>query len=163
MNRREQIIIAVTVVVGLYALFMYVARPLLMPKPAAPESPINVGEILALAEAAGPDPAEQRTVERILSSCSRPWPSTIFFPRSWDMDKATTGNRRPDAITDLDPAQYVYSGFMEMNGRKIAIINGIDYQLGEQVDGYLLETIQPEHVILSRDKTRYSIQMQETE
>jgi hypothetical protein len=45
---------------------------------------------------------------------------------------------------------FVYSGYLEVNQRRLAVINGMEYVVGEQLEsgGYIVKSIDPEKVIL---------------
>jgi len=56
--------------------------------------------------------------------------------------EGSTGNIRKDNL--------IYSGYLEVGGKKTAIINGADYQAGDELaaSGYKIERITPSSVII---------------
>ena len=63
--------------------------------------------------------------------------------------------------------KYVYSGFVQMGDTKFAIINGMEYTIGDAVldTSYYVKTITPQQVVLKRidSPQTISISMSETE
>lgn len=57
----------------------------------------------------------------------------------------------PDQLTRL---KLTYSGYVEMGDKKVAVINGIDYESGEelQVAGYIIKRIEPLKVVIGHKK-----------
>jgi hypothetical protein len=72
----------------------------------------------------------------------------------------------PD-IVEKSPAEprqrmeIVYTGFMDMGGVRMAIINGMEYTTGEALDikGYYVKTISPRHVILGKNQSMETIEL----
>jgi len=163
MNRREQIIVGLAVLAGLYGAFEYGLRPLFEPPAITVSSSIDINAIMPMAQAATGSRERIEIIRRVLSAHEIRWRRDLFHPTPWDPESASIKDTANETITALDATRYTYSGYMRMNDEKIAIINGIDYKQGELVDEYRVEEILPETVILSRDGKRYSIRMEETE
>jgi hypothetical protein len=64
--------------------------------------------------------------------------------READGEKA---NRRADVLPDFS---FTYSGYLEMPGVKIAIINGLEYEAGDEIIGgpFVLRGIYPNKVVI---------------
>ncbi|NNL75066.1 MAG: hypothetical protein HKO68_01880 [Desulfobacterales bacterium] len=45
----------------------------------------------------------------------------------------------------------VYTGFLEMGARRLAIINGTEYEAGEKLEpgGFIIRSIRPNHVVIA--------------
>ncbi|MFH0844750.1 MAG: hypothetical protein ABIG67_05695 [Pseudomonadota bacterium] len=87
----------------------------------------------------------------IIKSAGDPWARDPFYHR---------------AITEMGKVQeeekevlFTYSGFLELGTSKVAIINGRDYQVGESLEeeGYVLQKILPERVVIVKQKQKKSI------
>jgi len=52
--------------------------------------------------------------------------------------------------TGGQPDNFAYSGYLEAGRKRLAVINGMEYQVGEQLEpgGYVVLSIDPEKVIL---------------
>lgn len=70
-------------------------------------------------------------------------------------------DRRPAGIQEVEekPDQpttdmtFVYSGYLEMDGKKICIVNGMEYESGEKLTTgeYVVRQIEPQNVILEAE------------
>jgi hypothetical protein len=61
-------------------------------------------------------------------------------------------NRNPSpSIKATTHQRFVYSGYLAFGGRKIAIINGMEYEAGETLasDRFILHDISPRHVVIA--------------
>lgn len=89
-----------------------------------------------------------------LSMAQTPWQKDLFSKGS-DLLPASAGT--PDAA-DVLPANValVYSGYIETPYRRVAIINGIEYVVGDQLDqsAYKIQHIEPTQVILTSPQQR---------
>jgi len=89
---------------------------------------------------------------------------TIIFSRAeneWTRDpfldgkafKAWTDSKTIKAKMDESPVQkveFIYSGYLEVGKKRMAIINGIEYNEGEVLDvkGYMLKSVSPSRVLI---------------
>ncbi len=160
MTRREQIIIGLAVLAGLYGAVEYGIRPLLSPPTAASKSGLDTELVKSLAETALGSDERRAIVRQVLADRSAHWRQEMFYPAPWDPERA---GRRPNPGDVLGPPEgtYTYSGYLKMDEEKIAIINGMDYKQGETLDNYRIEAILPDRVLLSRGEERYAIPMEE--
>ncbi len=53
--------------------------------------------------------------------------------------------------------QLVYSGFVATDSDRIAIINNMDYRIGEQINGFTITKITPESVQISQEDAIFDI------
>jgi len=77
----------------------------------------------------------------------------------WTNDPFSASNRfnsekTEESAGNIEKDNLIYSGYLEVGGRKIAIINGMDYQAGDELEtsGYKVKRINPSSVIIM-DKT----------
>ena len=86
----------------------------------------------------------------ILEKASTPWTSSPFHVLTAP-DTETITRETPEETTALEthPA-LVYSGYLEMGNRRMAVINGVDYLTGDILTGgmYKVGDIAPGRVIL---------------
>lgn len=90
--------------------------------------------------------AADKTVTFIIARAETGWTKDPFF------------EKRPSGIKEIDekpgPAAcdmtFVYSGCLEMKGKRICIINGMEYEAGEELvtGGYVVRRIHPKNVII---------------
>jgi hypothetical protein len=83
-----------------------------------------------------------------LSMALTPWPETLFLEDENLLPQAASASADNGAMPSNVPL--VYSGYIETAQRRVAIINGIEYIVGEMVDQSLLVVrhIDPKRVVL---------------
>lgn len=89
-----------------------------------------------------------------LSMAQAPWRKNLF-PKGSDLPP--TSADAPDAAEVLPSnVKLVYSGYIETPHRRVAIINGIEYVVGDQLDQsvYRIQHIAPTQVILASPQQR---------
>jgi hypothetical protein len=90
----------------------------------------------------------------ILSMARSPWQKNLF-PEGVD---ALSTTAEATGSADMLPANValVYSGFIETPHRRVAIINGIEYVVGDQLDKsvYTVQGIAPTQVVLASPQQR---------
>lgn len=144
---------ALTLVYGFYALFLESPTPG-KPKLAAPENKLDtyndfITKVAALVKG-GVSPEETYIIEKIPVKWARdPFLNTktegAFKP---EKEKLTEAQKEAnDSKLDI-----VYSGFLNMGNRNLAIINGIEYEKGEKLPegGQIVEQIFPDRVVIGR-------------
>ncbi|WP_027371636.1 hypothetical protein [Desulfovermiculus halophilus] len=155
MSKREKIFIALTIAVAVGALlFLYLDRA-----PRDPSGPRTGAQSASSAQDAAArvqkvqDPPEVNPEEytlssrdqRIILAASQPWPKEIFVPQK---------QARPQPSGDTPDPGLRYSGYMQTNGRCLAIINGRPYASGDRLHGtgwdqYHVRDITPHKVVLT--------------
>ena len=55
-----------------------------------------------------------------------------------------------EALTLVDKA-LIYSGYMTMGEKIFAVINGIEYRIGDIVEGFFLKKIDPMEIIMEKN------------
>jgi hypothetical protein len=150
---REKIIIGVMGIVILYA-----AVDFLMPKKKNLE--LNVTQkteelntfVTTLSEGIGKD-ASDTMGSLILGRAEKEWTGDPFLDdksfRAWSQ----TRDQVKEAVA-APKVEFVYSGYLELNGKRIAIINDMEYREGEALDvkGYVLKTVSPAGVVIENRK-----------
>jgi hypothetical protein len=85
----------------------------------------------------------------IIKQAEAPWRDDLFSER---YEKKTADVDVEKRVADSSPQKstFTYSGFMEIGRERIAIINGMQYQAGDELkpEGYIVRTIHPKKVIL---------------
>lgn len=81
----------------------------------------------------------------ILERAAADWPRDPFEkPKAPVPREITAGKTATPAVT------YVYSGYVEVDKKRLAIINGMQYQVGDQLESgrYAVRSIENEKVVL---------------
>jgi hypothetical protein len=85
----------------------------------------------------------------IIKRVETPWRNDLFSDR---YEKKPSEVDKKKGVADSTPQKstFTYSGFMQIGRERIAIINGMQYQTGDELkpDGYIVRSIQPKKVIL---------------
>ena len=172
MSKREKIILvvmALTLVYGAYALFLENPAPG-KPQPAAPESKFDtynefITRVAALVKG-GVSPEETYIIEKIPVKWTRdPFLNTKTEGGAFKPEKEKLTEARQEA--DDSTLDLVYSGFLTMGDRNLAIINGIEYEKGEKLPegGRIVEQIYPNRVVIGRtgSKRKITVKLEETQ
>ncbi len=165
MTRREKIIVGLmclTVGYGAIELLLPRSRSPLSP-PAAAQSgePLNVF-ISKVADAIrGGGPGGDVVGEKAKAD----WTRSPFLEIGAKTGDADDGKKPPVGTTNGAPPSLLYSGFIEAAGRRIAIINGMEYETGDRLPagGFVLKAVRPNQVIVASPKGEVAIPLKETD
>lgn len=89
------------------------------------------------------------TDTRIIARAEAPWPRADLF-RPEAVGDENKGEAKTTSLAD----KYIYSGFVEVGDKIMAIINGQEYKTGDVVDldGFIVQAISPTRLILEGNK-----------
>ena len=97
------------------------------------------------------------TEQIIMEKARIPWPSAPFIPASVSSpgDQETVGAE----ITENNPDGFSYTGYVEIGTKRLAIINGEEYETGDRITGspFTVQSISPEQVRLGDAGNRIRI------
>lgn len=162
MKRREQIIILLAVIaVGfwLYDAFL---------TPAGDRGKADsLADSLAIAAslkkemgkgAFDPPPGVAETMQKI----DLRWEEDSFVSRkTFAMLNRKEQDTARETGPEIDPARYLYSGFLGSESRLVAIINGLDYLEGDTIDGLRVDRITAQAVHLRQGASTVAIPLVE--
>jgi hypothetical protein len=149
LNKRQIIILAVTAMVALYAAYdLLIAGPTgaktkIEAKPVEIESFVNtIRNDLAKTKAAGFD-------IYVAARAETEWNRSPFWEET--SYREFVGKETGGVVK----AKIIYSGYVEAGRKKMAIINGWEYEAGESIDieGYSLKSISPSRVLIVNRNT----------
>jgi hypothetical protein len=155
LEKRQMIILGLTAIVILYA-----AVDFLMPQKR--ETAVDVKQqteelnsfITTLAAGMGKD-AAKNPHQLIFSRADKEWTKDPFLDeksyKSWVQRKVPIKEG-----TAAPKIEFFYTGYLEVDRKRIAIINGTEYTEGEALDmkGFLLKTVTPTKIIIENRGTR---------
>ncbi len=103
-----------------------------------------------------------------IARAEAPWSRNPFFERKsyreW-LDAKDPSEVEDAALVALRKEKIVYSGYLDMGEKKIALINGSEYVLGDPLamEGYVLRDISPAKIVLyhKESKRSFDIPLQE--
>ncbi|EFL49907.1 conserved hypothetical protein [Solidesulfovibrio fructosivorans JJ]] len=136
MSKREKILLAAVCVTAVLGLWITLDRPSRQtaPKPASGDA-AQAANMLRAIKDSDLSPA---TIS-LVSAIGRKWPATAFY------DKPLSGR---------GPVQHAvlprYSGYVELGSGKLAVLDGMEYQAGDALEGggYKVVSIAPDQVVL---------------
>lgn len=75
---------------------------------------------------------------------------------------------KEEAILPVMKSKIVYTGFLQMGNRRLAIISGMEYEAGDKLEpgGFIVRNINPNHIVLGTSNTgkqTFIIPMEEME
>lgn len=165
MSKREKIIVVLALVGVLYAAYTFLFT-------APPKPPFGGGgakleetnrfanEMLQNIQKEGETTAEDYLLKRL----STEWPSDPMI--------ASATQLKAERITKVEePVRFdvnlVYSGFLALGNTNLAIINGLEYGVGDELEmgGYIVERIDPKKTVirLKGTRRRVAIPLQEVD
>lgn len=134
-GREKVILVLMAVAIGYAVVTFLIDRG---PKGAAKNAPpvsVNVAAITNNVKSVLGDAASAETDTYIIASAAAEWLSDPFY----------VGRTSYGAKVDLR-----YTGYVEYAGRKVAVVNGVDYQTGDELEmgGYIVKRITPSEVVI---------------
>jgi hypothetical protein len=153
MNKREKIIVGVMVFSILFAL-VYFLSPAITWQGAKPTEPYTgsekiIQEIAAELKKVASSPNENYVIARAEAA----WAKDPFYKKVMPVAaKAGPGGASAQDI--------VYSGFVDMGEKKLAVINGNTYQVGEKLDfggAFYLKSVEPSQAVIADRQNQRNI------
>jgi len=88
-----------------------------------------------------------KVYEHVMKQAMTPWPADPFGQQAFQAEVETQIPAETQAPRQI---KAVYTGFIKMGEKTMAIINGLEYESGETIDpgGLVVEQIAPHQVIL---------------
>jgi hypothetical protein len=104
----------------------------------------------SLAAVLANNPAEKNDAY-IVARAETDWKKNPF----WDRNLYKQWAAKDDTAGSKTAVKIVYSGFIDSGNKKMAIINGLEYGIGEKLDmeGYVLKNITPSKVRIENRNT----------
>jgi hypothetical protein len=158
-DKRQMIILGVMGIAILYAAFDFLAPK---KKPSAPggmaqkTAELNTF-VTDLTAGLGKDTTKNLNA-LIFSRAERDWTQDPFLDakayKAWNATKTPLKREGAGAVGAAGPVEakmeFVYSGYLETDRKRMAIINGIEYREGENLDvkGYMLKSVSPTRIVI---------------
>lgn len=158
MEKREKIIVIVSIIAAAYGAldFLVLSKSDDSNSTAVQESS---SEIIIAAKTKLSSQAVDGQVQSLIHEINTTWPKDVFYQQHQDyvvQDKDLTAEK--EAIQEqFDPGLFQYSGFLKMGDEKFAIINGLDYKIGDNIVGYTLSQIFPEKIQVTLDGQQFHV------
>jgi hypothetical protein len=146
MSKREKIILAALLVALIYAVYTLYSEPTSQNTNVASEKELANVKALSSQLADQLKKDSLTGVERyILERAAAEWSTNPFLEKK--LSSVSVSTKGAPGVQSND---FVYSGYLEVNQRRLAVINGMEYVIGEQLEsgGYIVKSIEPEKVVL---------------
>ena len=151
MSKREKIVLFITLTTVLYDLCN-----LLFASPSESDFP-DAGKKLAELRRFTADVAEEMAREAqteadkfILARAGAAWSEKPFLKSGWSTASNEAGKLNNPPEIETPATGFTYSGYLATSDRKLAIINGIEYEVGDELaqPGYKVLSISPRRVLI---------------
>jgi hypothetical protein len=156
MTKREKIIVGImclTVLYGAYDLFVYRKKP----RPTATQPSANpIAELKSfVAEVTQKLINEKVSSEYsyMISQAGAKWTKDPFIASVEPLKKQQTIEEAPqEEIVPPIRSGFIYTGYLELGPTKLAVINGLEYSVGESLDadGLYVKSISSHHVVIGK-------------
>jgi len=148
-KKREMIFIAVAVVGLIYGAADYFMRSKIKSTPTGGEGAMAEATFSLISEelSAGASSKHEANAMDILNAVSAVWPENVFINRTSLEDD----DELEEGAPALEDVSMVYSGYMNMGEKLFAVINGIEYRIGDLVEGFLVKEIDPMEIIMEKN------------
>lgn len=150
MGKRQMIILGVMAIVILYAAFDYLAPRRKIPGVDMAQKTAELKTFVTDLTAGMGKDSSKNLGTLIFSRAEKEWTQDPFLDsrayKSWTQVKVTA----KEAGAAAPKIEFVYSGYLEVDRKRMAIINGMEYREGEGLDtkGYVLKSVSPSSVVI---------------
>ena len=146
MSKREKIILAVMLVALLAGVFIFFSGPSHQETNVATEK--ELANVKALSTQLAADVKKDALTDSekyVLERAEANWPRDPFLEK-----KLSPVPQMAGGASGARPTDFAYSGYIDVGNWRLAIINGLEYLVGDQLEsgGYVVKSIDPEKVVL---------------
>ncbi len=156
LTKQQIIILSVTAVVALYGVYDFFIAPRAKSVSYSMKNESSgletfLSGITATITKGSVTAADNYTIKRAETK----WKHDPFYDQKSYSDWIKSEKHETESDLQSEPV-FNYSGYISMGNKKIAIINGIEYEPGDnlEMEGYVLEKIYPDKAIIVNKKTQ---------
>ena len=155
LNKRQIIILVIAALFILYAAYEYFSGPAVKKV----ETSSNAPEINTFVSGLQNDLVKDITAGvdvYIIKQAEADWQKNPFWERysykEWAAREGAAG---------VSASKIIYSGYIDSGKKKLAVINGFEYRVGEQLEmeGYILKGITPSKVLIVNKNTGNEVEI----
>ena len=98
----------------------------------------------------------------IIEQAKREWIRDPFLTLAAPQKAAVVIDNRPAAAATAPEVSFTYSGYIQMGERKLAIISGVEYETGDELDGgeQIVKQIEPLRVVIGPPNSNDNLTLQ---
>ncbi|MEI6610916.1 MAG: hypothetical protein WCO53_14405 [Deltaproteobacteria bacterium] len=158
LNKRQMIVLSITALSILYAAYVYLIAPPTSNKVITNESAQEINTLLSGFNNDLIKDTQAGMDAYIIARAEADWQKNPFWDKSsfkeWAVIQAGAGDSGSKVKIN-------YSGYVDAGKIKIAIINGLEYRVGEQleIEGYVLKRITPSKVSIVNRNTGSEVEI----
>jgi hypothetical protein len=146
MSKREKIILAVMLVSVLIAAVIFFSGS--SPQTTSTANEMELATLKTSSTQLTADVKKDALTDRekyVLELAEADWPGDPFLER-----KLMPASQMGGGAGGPRPSDFAYSGYLDVGNRRLAIINGLEYLVGDQLEsgGFVVKSIDPEKVVL---------------
>ena len=165
LNKRQIIILVVMGVVVLYGAYEFIFAPSIRKAGTEVKSnSIEVNTLVSkLTNELTKDSSSAETDAYIIARAEADWQKSLFLERGsykeWAAKEAAA--KEGAAGKNVAAVKFIYSGYVDSGKKKMAIINGLEYNVGEklEIEGYVLKKITNLNVTISNRNTGSEVEI----
>jgi hypothetical protein len=157
LQKREIIILVIAGVFVLYGAYVYLVPGLGKKQAASSGEAVKGGNFIGtIADGFNKDKLSG-VDEHVIELSAKDWAKSPFLSR----DLYRTWAMRAGSPSGQEGAKIIYSGYVDSGKHKMAILNGMEYRVGEslEIEGYILRQISPSRVVIDNKKTGSSFEV----
>jgi hypothetical protein len=158
LNKRQMIVLSITALSILYAAYVYLIAPPTGNKVITNQSTQEINTLLSGFNNDLIKDTQAGMDAYIIARAEADWQKNPFWDKSsfkeWAVIQASAGDSGSKVKIN-------YSGYVDAGKIKIAIINGLEYRVGEQleIEGYVLKRITPSKVSIVNRNTGSEVEI----
>jgi len=99
-----------------------------------------------------------KTDKYIIARAKNQWAGDPFLKVELPLKTEVKQEPEPEEVS-VPEVHFNYSGYMEMGDQRLAVINGMEYMVGEELGpgGYIVNSISPDQVVIGVKETNQNI------
>jgi hypothetical protein len=158
LNKRQIIILCIAAICVVYALYEYLIASPASKKVITIDKKQEISDLVSGLTNDVIKDAEAGMDAYIIARAEADWQKNPFWDRSsykeWAAIQGAGGGSG-------SAAKIIYSGYVDAGKMKIAIINGLEYRVGEQLEmeGYVLKRVTPSKVLIVNKNTGSEVEI----
>jgi len=162
MSKREKIIVAAMAAVVLYGMYsLFFSAP---SKVVGTSSAKSIGEVKKFVTEVTDGLKEDYTARNlfIIEQAKGGWARDPFLTLAAPQEAVVVIDNRPAAAAVVPEVSFTYSGYIQMGERKLAIISGVEYETGDELDGgeQIVKQIEPLRVVIGPPNSNDNLTLQ---
>lgn len=158
LNKRQIIILVIAALFVLYAVYEYLIAGPASKKVKTSADPAEINTFVSELTSNLIKDNLAAVDAYILGRAEADWQKNPFWEResykAWAAREGAAGGSGASA-------KIIYSGYVDSGNKKMAVINGLEYRIGEQLEmeGYVLKSITPSKVLIVNKNTGSEVEV----